>query len=173
MLLIKIAILLVLLIVFIQDLASRAVYWLLFPVLAALFVTLRFHQDHFSAIWPVVSINIAFLLLQLLIISLYFSIKQRRWTNISLQLLGWGDILFLISLTFYLSTLNYLFFYISSLILSLIIWGLWQLFSSYKNIQLPLAGMQAFLLIGFLGSDWFIAHFQATDDYWLLKHLVK
>ena len=173
MLLIKIAILLVLLIVFIQDLASRAVYWLLFPVLAALFVTLRFHQDHFSAIWPVVSINIAFLLLQLLIISLYFSIKQRRWTNISLQLLGWGDILFLISLTFYLSTLNYLFFYISSLILSLIIWGLWQLFSSYKNIQLPLAGMQAFLLIGFLGSDWFIAHFKATDDYWLLKHLVK
>jgi len=172
-LLIKIAILLVLLIVFIQDLASRAVYWLLFPVLAALFVTLRFHQDHFSAIWPVVSINIAFLLLQLLIISLYFSIKQRRWTNISLQLLGWGDILFLISLTFYLSTLNYLFFYISSLILSLIIWGLWQLFSSYKNIQLPLAGMQAFLLIGFLGSDWFIAHFKATDDYWLLKHLVK
>lgn len=163
MVFVKIAILALLLLIFAQDLRSRSVYWFLFPVLTALFMLLTFSHAY---AWPTVLINIGFLLLQFLLVSVYFSVKRGRRVNITAGLLGWGDLLFLLSIAFYLSVLNFLFFYIASLLFVL-------LFAAKRYKHIPLAGLQALLFLIFLATDWWVKPFNATSDGWLLQLIAK
>jgi hypothetical protein len=174
MLLIRVLILLVLLLIFVQDVKSRSVYWVLFPLLIVLFIIsdLIGHKT-FDGVSQPVLFNTGFLCLQLLIITCWFSLKAKKWINIAVNLLGWGDILFLTAIGFYLSFINYLFFYIISLIFTLSVWLIWQFIANNKGKYIPLAGIQAFALMGFLSADWWIFHFDATKDYWLLHFLIK
>jgi hypothetical protein len=117
-LLLRIFILLALLTVTVQDIKSRLVYWVLFPLLIVLLLILRLWQGQpISEIWQSVAINSGFLILVIAILTVAYSIKNKRMVNITNELLGWGDVLLLISVTCYLSVLNFLFFYIVSLIL--------------------------------------------------------
>jgi hypothetical protein len=174
-LLIKIFALLILLIVFFQDILYRSVHWFLFPTLTILFIVLRLLSGQSGlgiAQWTV--INVSFILLVLLILSMWFSLKEGGWVNITTHLLGWGDILFLMCCAFYFSVLNFLFFYISSLIGVLFCWIVWQIVSSSKkNNQIPLAGLQAVILIIFLINDWWLFHLGLTNDEWLLNMIVQ
>lgn len=111
--------------------------------------------------------------MQFLLVSAYFSLKNRCWVNITAELLGWGDILLLLSITFYLSVLNFLFFYLVSLAMSLTAWLIWKIVSKRENKQIPLAGFQAICLFVFLMSDWYWLHFNAADDTWLLNLIHK
>lgn len=174
MVLIRILVLFVLLLIFIQDLKSRSVYWFLFPVLVILFfaISLLQHRSFAEILQPAWMI-LSFLAIQLLLVSAYFSIKNRRWINITDELLGWGDILLLLSIAFYLSVLNFLFFYLASLVLSLTSWLIWKLVSARESKQIPLAGFQAIGLAVFLMCDWYGLHFKATDDTWLLNLMHK
>jgi hypothetical protein len=173
-LLLKTLIAAVLLVIFLQDLKSRAVYWFLFPSLVILLAYLRF-QHSFS--WPdwekSVSINIGFIALQLLFLTLYFSVRNKKLINITNELLGLGDILFLLSISFYLSVLNFLFFYIISLIGALLIWLTWQSLSTKKNKYIPLAGFQSLIFMLFLACDWWLRSFDLTNDTWLLNLIAK
>ena len=170
----EIIILAVLSLIFVQDIRSRSVYWTLFPILVTLFILLHFLRHHlFGEIWQHVLINSTFLIIQFLIVSVYFSIKNKHWVNITDGLLGWGDILLLLSLTFYLSALNFLLFYISSLIVSLLIWLFWQALSKEKNKHIPLAGFQALIFTVFLAGDWWFKSFDLTNDSWLLYLITK
>jgi hypothetical protein len=170
----EIIILGVLLLIFVQDVASRSVYWLLFPVLTVLFIIMHLLQHRlFTDEWQPILMNTAFLALQFLIVSVYFSIKNNQWVNITTGLLGWGDMLFLLSTAFYLSVLNFLFFYIISLITVLLTWVLWQATAKEKNKQIPLAGLQALILSVFLAGDWWFKLFDLTNDDWLLHLITK
>jgi hypothetical protein len=170
----EIIIIAVLLLVFFQDIRSKSVYWVLFPVLTALFILLHIVQHYsFEATWQSVVINSSFLIIQFLLVSLYFSIKNKHWVNITDGFLGWGDILLLQSIAFYLSVLNFLFFYISSLLASLMIWLLWQVLSKEKNKHIPLAGFQALIFTVFLAGDWWFKLFDLTNDSWLLYLITK
>ena len=175
MLAIKLLILFTLVLIFIQDIKSRSVYWFLFPVLIILFILLNIQQQQhlFSESGQPVLINMGFLSLQFILVSLYFSIKNRKWVIITSNLLGWGDILFLLSIAFYLSVLNFLFFYVISLSLVLMSWLLWQLVSKEKSKQIPLAGLQALIFTVFLASDWWLRSVDLTNDTWLLDLITK
>ena len=174
MLLTRILILLALLLVFVQDIKSRSVYWIVFPLLLILFIVSDLvNHKSFGDLWPSVLLNLGFLVLQLLIITCWFSLKEKRWVNISMDLLGWGDILFLVSISFYLSFVNFLFFHIVSLLLALTGWLIWQLFANQKSKHIPLAGMQAVVFAVFLSSDWWLLHVDTTNDTWLLHFLIK
>ncbi|HEY8782396.1 MAG TPA: hypothetical protein VIM16_12305 [Mucilaginibacter sp.] len=174
MLFLEINILVVLSLIFIQDIRSRSVYWVLFPILVALFILLHLLQHHsFAVTWQPVLINSTFLIIQFLIVSVYFSIKNKHWVNITDGHLGWGDILLLLSVAFYLSVLNFLLFYISSLIVSLVIWLLWQVLSKEKNKHIPLAGFQALIFTVFLAGDWWFKYFELTNDSWLHYLITK
>jgi len=171
---IKILILLVLCSIFVQDIIGRSVYWIWFPVLTAMLIALRLLQHgHITELWQPVLINLLFLGLQLLIVSVWFSLKSGQWVNITLKFIGWGDLLFLATIAFYLSVLNFLFFYIGSLIVVLILWIGIRFFISSEDKHIPLAGLQALLLAMFLSSDWWIARVNITDDYWLQKLLIR
>jgi hypothetical protein len=169
-LLIKIAIQILLTLMFIQDMRSRSVYWVLFPVLGLLFIVLSLQQHHlYTDLLQPTLINMGFLLLQFLLVSAYFSVKNSGWTNITASMLGWGDILFLLSIAFYLSVLNFLFFYIASLVIILLYWLSLRAFSAKKNKHIPLAGLQALLFAVFLTTDWWIKPVNITSDDWLLR----
>jgi formate hydrogenlyase subunit 3/multisubunit Na+/H+ antiporter MnhD subunit len=152
---------------------SRAVHWFLFPVLAGLLTVIRLHDHPWSAIWQTTLINMGFLAVQLFIVTLYFSLKNKKWVNITQQLLGWGDVLFLLNITVYLSALNFLFFYIVSLTAVLLLWLSWQVVSSKKNKYIPLAGFQSLIFILFLAGDWWYWSFNMTEDAWLLNLISK
>lgn len=174
MLLLNLIILAILLLIFAQDLKSRSVHWIAFLILTALFIAARLLQHtKFVVIGTNALISTGFLIVQLLLVTAYFSLKYKRWINITVQLLGWGDIMFINSITFYLSISNFLFFYIGSLLLALFTWLCWQAVSDNSNRHIPLAGLQAFMFALFLTGDWWLFHLDVTNDHWLLNFLIK
>lgn len=173
MLLLKIVILIILLLLFIQDISSRSVYWFLFPVLSICLVIVRIQSQSLTELWQPALINIGFVTLQLLLLTLYFSFKNRRWINITAQLLGLGDVLFLLSIAFYLSVLNYLFFYITSLTAVLSFWLIFQRVTAKKSDHIPLAGLQGLIFGVFLAGEWRFGLFDLTDDTWLFHLITK
>ena len=163
-----------LLIIFFQDMKSRSVYWILFPLLTAVLLYIEYKGDTIliNSIQSTL-INLGFLIFQLVVLTIYFSIKNKALVNITESLLGWGDILLLISISVYLSVLNFLFFYIVSLVVTLLIWVCWGMFSSKKIKYIPLAGFQSLIFILFLASDWWLRIFDLTNDGWLLNLISK
>lgn len=157
-----------------QDFKSRSVYWFWFPVLICLFVIKNYFENGQAQINQKenILINLAFLFVQLLLVSLYFAIKHRQWVNITRDLLGWGDVLLLISIAFYLSPLNYIVFYVLSLILICSSWVIITLLFKKINKQIPLAGLQSVILIVFLVADWLLPSIDLTNDNWLLHYLL-
>lgn len=167
----KTSLILSLLFLFYQDMRYRAVYWLMFPFLLVLFADLAYVQVEFMSLVNNSGVNLAFLLIQFLILTFYFSLKNRRWINISAGLLGLGDILFLLCIAFYLSPLNYLFFYLISLIVVLLITGVALINHSGAGKKVPLAGLQSLLLAMILVFDWNSPLINLTSDHWLLRAL--
>jgi len=163
-----------LLVIFVQDIKHRAVYWFLFPILMLLFLILQFLQGNKPpGMWQPVLVNITFLLIQFAVVSAYFSVKNKKWVNITNGFLGWGDVLFLCSLCFYLSVLNFLFFYITSLVIVLIEWLVWQAVVKQPNKQIPLAGLQALIFAFYSAACWWGWGLNLTNDNWLLQILFK
>lgn len=159
--------------IFVQDIKSRAVYWFLFPLLALSFILWQSLKHHSWAVFGYDQvINLGFLLLQLLTVSLWFSVKHKQWVNITSHLLGWGDILFLVSLAFYFSFLNFFAFYIISLIGVLLLWlSTRRVFFKNTN-HIPLAGLQAlFFLILFIATS-FMPAFDLSSDSWIIHLLL-
>jgi len=90
-----------------------------------------------------------------------------------MDLLGWGDVLLLLCIAFYLPVLNFLFFYIASLVLVLVIWLFWQVVSKGENKYIPLAGLQAMMFGLFLLACRFLLHINIADDTWVLNFIHK
>lgn len=162
----------VLLVIFAQDIKHRAVYWFLFPVLMLLFLILQFLQGNMPlGMWQPALVNVTFLLIQLAVVSAYFSIKNKKWINITDGFLGWGDVLFLCSLCVYLSVLNFLFFFVTSLVLVIVIWLIWQVTAKRADKHVPLAGLQALIFAVFSAACWWGWDLNLTNDNWLLQML--
>ncbi|SDT67379.1 hypothetical protein SAMN05216490_4787 [Mucilaginibacter mallensis] len=170
----EIIVLLVLLTIFLEDTSIREVHMVLFPLLAgALLIAGLKHGAGFQALWESASVNLLFLMLVLLLLTAWFSLKEKRVVNVTLQLLGWGDIWFLVCIALYFSILNYLFFYIASLLAVVVLWSAWRFISKKNNQHIPLAGMQALMLAIYLSCDWWLIHFNAVSDNWLLRFIYQ
>ncbi len=134
----KVAMVVFLLWITIEDFKHRAVSIWLFILL---FVLQLAHNTLFRPDWYLHSIvNIGFIVIQLILGMLYFSIKNGKLVNITTNLLGLGDILFFIWMATAFNTLNFVVFYFASLVIILILFGLIK-FKSTTTI--PLAGCQA------------------------------
>lgn len=98
--------------------------------------------------------NIVFILLLLLILTVYLSLKNRRMIFPFDQYLGWGDVLFFICIALYLDLATFIMFMIVSLVVALIIAPIifrWQ----GKDKHIPLAGIQAICLMLYLPIVYF------------------
>lgn len=170
MIVLKLALIASLLFLFYQDLRFREVYWLVFPVIFLLLLSLAYLSGiGLQQILKNLLFNNCFLLFQLLIVTAYFSMKQKQWVWITKELIGWGDLLFLISICAYLSTINYLFFYVTSLLFTLLVSLPFIVSKSSRNFKVPMAGIQAGFFALLLFIDWKSNWIDLSSDYWLLN----
>ena len=133
-------------ILFYEDQKYRAVSWIIFPILAVEFIAYSIITVGLIDMLYNSFYNIVFLVFQLLLITLYFSVKEKKIVLITKDYLGIGDILFLICLAFLFSPLNFIVFYFGSLFIILAGILLYILLKRDYKPQLPLAGFQSLIL---------------------------
>jgi len=143
--LILLLIIFVLIIISIQDIKSR-----LISVYAVLFLTILSFLYWFlnSKNLSFLIYSIGFLFLNLISLKAYTIITKKEKTEDLIYGLGLGDILFFIVIIPLFSTFNYILYFISGLIVSIIIHGIVSFFNKEKLI--PLAGYLSVYLILFL-----------------------
>ena len=167
MLLIRMLTLMLLLVLFVQDIKDRSVSWILFPILFLLLALSRWlngigYQEFFYQSFS----NLAFLIFQLVAVNIYFSIKQRSRVNITNGMLGWGDILFLVTIAFYFPLYLFILFYLCSLFVVIVSWSLWKKFTESRTEQIPLAGLQAIFLTVMIIAGFFFPVFDPLSPVW-------
>lgn len=94
-------------------------------------------------------LNLAFVFLLLILITIYFSIKKKQVVYLFDTYLGWGDVLFFMVLTVYVDLETYIVFTIVSLLVAILFSPIF-FYLQGKSKHIPLAGVQAICLIAVL-----------------------
>ena len=148
--LIDIILLILLFIVVWQDFRERKISWLLLPLLFAVFVFADIQKSNFGNIASSFTINSGFILIQLLLLSIYFSLRNKKFTNIINTYIGIGDILFFIVICAAFSPVNFLLFYLLGLLLTIVGFLIYTSIMKRATAEIPLAGSMAALMMAFV-----------------------
>lgn len=152
-----------------QDFRYRGIYWWLFPLLLILFIVEGALSTAFTEMIRAAGCNVFFLMVQVILLSGYISVKTGRLTNIFKGYLGLGDLLFLLSISFCFSFLNFVLFYLVSLLLVILFTLLFGKREKTKNEKIPLAGYQALLLLVVLLASHFFKGLDLRTDFSLIN----
>ncbi len=139
--LIKIGIAIICLLIFWQDIRMRAIYWVLFPLLFGL-GWFGFQQT----VTPnELLFSLSILIVLLLALTIYLSIKNGRIVNMTKGFFCWGDVLFLLSALPFFTAQNYLYFFTGGTIIVLLTHFITSLLT--KKDTIPYAGYMALILL--------------------------
>lgn len=128
-----------------QDFKQRQISWFLIPLAFTGFVCKAvFYKNSVAHDFL---FNVAFILLQLICLTVYFSVKNKKLLNIMDTYLGLGDILFLVVVCTVFSPVNFILFYLFSMILTLLGVLVYNSFSRKQTNTIPLAGSMAAMLL--------------------------
>ncbi|MEQ8358188.1 MAG: hypothetical protein RH860_01790 [Cytophagales bacterium] len=133
-----------LLLVFIQDLMDRKVYWFLFLMLFLVGNIELFSNNNMRFAVENLTINLFFILIISGIVYLYFKVVRRKNNSFLKNQIGLGDAFLFIAITPFLLTEEFILFFNLSLIFSLSISIPFLLRS--RSFQIPLAGFQSLFL---------------------------
>jgi len=130
-----------------MDLKERSVYLYLFAGLfAAVFIYTLQQSGWFVALQQLL-FNAGIVLLITLFLLLFYFIKGKRSGEVINKKLGVGDIVFWISITPLCSTLNFLLFFIASLMVTLLLVACRLIYDQSGVARtIPLAGYQSIVL---------------------------
>lgn len=146
--LIYIPIILVLSIITYQDFKERKISWVTLPVLSCLFIAETLISAPLLQLYFIqLGSNLLFILIQLSTLFIYFSLKAGKFINIINSKIGIGDILFFVTIAFAFSTINFILFYVGSLLFITILFLVLKLLFKNVSVEIPLAGAMAALLI--------------------------
>jgi len=126
-----------------QDFKYRAVDTWMFPLAVALVILQSVMLHTFS--WTSVGINLLIIALQLTLLNLLMYWQRKEWLMAGERWMGWGDVAFFGVLACCFSPVNFVVFYVFSLLFILIA-SLAVAIAGYKVGRIPLAGGQAALL---------------------------
>ncbi len=140
MFIVKALLIILLIILFLQDLRYRAVSWIIFPAIFLLTFYYQLHWIEFESLLYQFAINLFLVFFQISFLIVYLRITKRSWRELTSKYFAWGDILFLLILGLCFPVYFFLFFLITSIILSIIV----SLILRFKTV--PLAGFQSILL---------------------------
>ncbi len=157
----------VLLLIIRQDLSSRSVSWPLFPLLAVLGIALSWLElRSAAAILKNIGLNAGFLLLQFGLLRLWFRMRTGKGAIID-HAIGKGDLFFLLDACCFFSPLNFILFYLLSLLISLLLHFVLRSRPAFYGYQgnVPLAGLQAGCLLLALAVC-AIGSIPLTDELW-------
>lgn len=113
--------------------------------------------------------NLSFVAIQLIGVSLYFSIKHKQWINITEHYLGLGDICFFLAITTLFSPAQFCCFFIGSLILILLVTGIYH-WSVQKIKTIPLAGAMSLCWLLYLIALYYY-NTSSYNDWSLLQYI--
>jgi hypothetical protein len=129
-----------------QDFKFRAVTWFLFPLLAIVIIIENYFLLPLSLLFYPFLINFLFFGIQLVLITIYLSLKKKTLIKVWENYLGLGDILFFIILCLFFSPINFILFYLISLVFTIL--AVFIINRRSKVITLiPLAGIQSLMLM--------------------------
>ncbi len=129
-----------------QDLRFYAVSWVAFPFLASLFFINGCLHIGLQELLLNASVNILLVGCQLILISIYFSMKQKKLVNIINTKIGLGDILIILAFCFAFAPITFILFLTASLIISFLV-VLVRKRKFYGHNKIPLA---AYLSISYM-----------------------
>lgn len=172
MLLLKITLILILFLILYQDFRFQAVSWIFFIIGFFLIIILSVKVNSLSNLFFNLSINALFILFQLSIIYFFSWFKYKKRRNIFKSVFGFGDLLFLIMIIPLFSPLNFIVFFIASIVFSLLVYSIINWLRIYKKQRVPLAGLQSLFLSIVIISQIFIK-FSLYNDYIILEHIIR
>ena len=134
-----------------QDFKDREISWWTLPLIIILY---EFYNQEIKIEQLIhFGYNIIFILLNGLIVSIYFSIKEKRWVNIINSHLGLGDILFFVVCALMFNLPNFIIFMFFSFVSAILFYLIFYFIRKKAELQIPLAGVMATLLIPILILD--------------------
>jgi hypothetical protein len=155
-----------LLLIVVEDFKHRAVRWWFFPLLGIVVLGIEFN----NLIILDIVVNGCFILTQLALLSLYFSIKEKKVVNITRHYLGWGDILLWLVACLLFASLNFMFFFMGSLLFTTLVVLVWRVTKIKPTMTtVPLAGIQAFALLIVFSINLISDKFSFRDNSWIEK----
>lgn len=147
--LIYVLVLITQLIIVYQDIKFRAIHFALLIILFALGITHLFLMGYplLDTLW-----SLGYLIICLLATYAYLVIKHKKWINPFKTYLGIGDVLYFIALVPYFSLINYVCFFISGLLFSILLFMIIKNWN--KNFStIPLAGFLSVFFILTYGAS--------------------
>lgn len=168
----NILILLLLALITYQDFRYRAISWLTIPLLFAAFAADFILTADFRLFMQAFFFNIGFIIFQLFAVTAYFSLKHRAFTNIVSKYIGWGDILFFAVAAAAFSPANFIVFYLSGIIFSLLTALVFRMLKRTLQAEIPLAGVMALLLLLCYSFSHFSYSIDLYNDQLLLAVLM-
>lgn len=138
----------VLILVVVEDFRFRKVslLWLIVILITSFLLQLNTNL-HLHNIAANTFLNLCTIAVNYVILTLYFSLKNRRLINLGNHYLGTGDLIFLIAVSFLFSPLNFVCFILLSLFFTLFYSLFAKLILKDKFKTIPLAGLQSMFLI--------------------------
>ena len=131
------------LLIFFQDLREKQISFWVLRVFSAFILLESFIQT--SDKGEAILINLVFCLLQFSLVTIYFSIKKRRFVKIYQAALNWGDIWVILSLAFAFYWVNYVYFLAYSYLIIAVLFILARAFLKRTSKKIPVAGMLCFI----------------------------
>jgi len=129
----------VFLLVFVQDSKDRQVYWFLYPIIGILVFILQIEKISFYPAFINGGFNLGFVFLLILVCFLYAKLKLKQ--PLLKEVFGLGDILFFIAIAFSFSIVSFLVLFVFALLFSLLLHLALKHRQTNKNV--PLAGNMA------------------------------
>lgn len=134
-------------VIFLQDLRQRAVSILLFIFLFGCLIGWEFIEYPYMLVLESWGMNLVFLLLLMSLLSVYMLLTRRSAVLIGVGL-GMGDVIFWVISAVVFSLPNFICFLIGSLVFSLVLHLIFRIVKvNWYTSTVPLAGYQAFLLL--------------------------
>ncbi|WP_258012193.1 general secretion pathway protein [Flavobacterium psychrophilum] len=140
-----------------QDSKDRKVYWFLYPIVGLLTFFIQINESNFLISATNSMVNLAFVFIILSVCYFYAKLKfKKHFTN---DVLGIGDVLFFIFISFSFASISFIVFFVFSLLFSLLL----HLIFKNKNIDktVPLAGYMSL----FFGTIYMVSFFLTLTFY--------
>ncbi|QXP58401.1 prepilin peptidase [Olleya sp. HaHaR_3_96] len=140
------SIIILLILVVFQDFKMRQIHVLLPILLLFLSVMINYIFEELS--FKDTIYNIGFIAVNIIGLSLYFSIKNKKFINPIDESIGLGDILFFLAITPLFTLKPFIVFFVVSLLLTLLFYSIVNAIK--KTSTIPLAGYLSIFLMAFL-----------------------
>jgi hypothetical protein len=153
----KVMLIFVLALIFYQDCKNRLVFWFLYPIMGVLAFIIQLKTTQVFTTITNVSMNLSFVILLLLVCYLYAKLKlKKHFTN---EVIGIGDILFFIFISFSFATISFFVLFVFALLFSLLLHMVFKNRSPNSNV--PLAGYMSLFFgvvygMSFMGNSNFL-----------------